>query len=144
MRGILGVERFVLLGKQLTAVVLAALLPNFALAKPLIFTCSMSIPKGEMGVPPEIVFAQEGDKITVYDPFIRHFMGEPITGKPAVNTSDRLTVKWQLKRIKKVEPYIPTIDYTAQLQLIDNTVSIRVVPRGDYVEFWAQGKCSRK
>lgn len=134
-----------LFGKYLLAALAVACWPGAALAKPVIYTCSLSVADRQSWVPTEIVLARDGATVTVFDPIIQHFMGAPVSATIAVDTPERLTVQWQVRRIKKVEPRsTPNFDYSAQIQLVDNTISIRATPAGYDNRFWAQGKCKRK
>lgn len=126
------------------AVLMLASPAGAAAPKQTIYTCSLKVTRNQNWVPDQLVVsigASDG-KVLVFDPLISYFMTTPIPAKVVVDTADRMTLKWHLKRINKVKPNnMPTMVYTAKLNKSAKHIAISVTPLGYDNRFFADGTC---
>lgn len=115
--------------------------------KQTIYTCSLKVAKNQSWVPEEVVVIvnKTDGKVLVFDPIIRYFMTNPIPAKVVVNTADRLTLKWTVKRINKVKPSnAPNFNYVAKITKKDKRIAIDGTPMGYDNRFYSDGVCKVK
>lgn len=119
-----------------------------ALAAPFmqtIYTCSLAVTRNQSLIPDEVVIlvGKADGAVLVFDPIIRHFMNNPISAEVIIDTSNRLTLRWNVKRVNKVKPSdMPTLAYTAKLTRNDNRIAIGATPLGYDNDFYADGVCN--
>lgn len=112
--------------------------------KQTVYSCTLQVTRNQGWVPKQffISISDTDSEVLVFDPIIRYFMGKPIRAKRVVDTPERLTLKWNLKRILKVEPSdLPLITYTAKLTKKDKRIVIEANPVGVELSFIASGVC---
>lgn len=127
--------------------VLSAYMAPAAPPKQTIYTCALSVTRNQSWIPDQVVISvNDADgAVLVFDPIIRYFMSNPIPARVVKNTSDRLTLKWNVKRVNKVKPNdMPTMVYTAKLTKNDNRIAINATPLGYDNGFYADGLCKVK
>lgn len=119
--------------------------PAFASgSKQTIYTCNLKVNRSQSWIPNQVVISVNNSdgKVTVFDPIIRHFMTNPISAKVVVNTAERLTVKWTMKRINKVKPdSVPNFEYVAKINKNDQRIAIYGTPLGYDNRFYSDGVC---
>ena len=99
-------------------ILLAAPAASAAPANQTLYTCTLQVAKVQNWIPKQVVISvnKADGKVAVFDPIIRYFMTNPIPAEVVVNTAERLTVKWTVKRINKVEPRsTPNFNYVAKI-----------------------------
>lgn len=116
-------------------------------SKQTIYTCTLAVTKNQSWIPDQVVISvnKADGAVLVFDPIIRHFMSNPIPAKVVTETSERMTLKWNVKRVNKVEPNnMPTMVYTAKFTKNDNKIAINATPLGYDNRFFADGVCKVK
>lgn len=59
----------------------------------------------------------EKDVVMVFDPFIKHYVGDPIPARVTADNASRITFQWELKNVKpEIGRVIPLIQFKLTMQ----------------------------
>jgi hypothetical protein len=124
-----------------SALMAAAFLAQGVAAKE--FECHFA-EKGRTGWVPEVVFVHdEAGEIFVYDPIIKHFIGEPVTGRIQRENQRVVSYEWTLDQTTNSGgQYVTAFDYRILVQKSSNKATLTAVPLGYDSTYQADGTCA--
>jgi hypothetical protein len=108
------------------------------------FKCEFEANRVNGGWIPDIVvvdYDAARQSVMVNDPLIVYFVGQPITGKVAVDNAARLTVTWQLKATVDAANQLANMNYRLTYLKADKIASISGQALGYAGPYTAQGRC---
>ena len=109
------------------------------------YTCALD-PANEYDLMPEFVVVDHNvgaGKVTVLDPWIKHFMGGPIEGKLSVDNARRTTFKWTIEGMS-IGRYYLDVDYRLTVQKGRHTAQLNASIRNYTNTYHAEGNCEVK
>jgi hypothetical protein len=112
------------------------------------YVCELEEHGGSGWIPETVVVKQSGETVTVFDPLIKHYAGEPIEGKVAVSNDRRITFSWDLGdfshkgrgRIQNVSGFVYRL--TIRKAALTATISAKPLPFDN--SFSGAGDCELK
>ena len=84
---------------------------------------------------------REGDEVTVFDPIIRYFRGQPIRAEVVLDNPRRTTFAWSL-RARDAQNQEARIEYRLTRLKAGNRATISAAPLGFEGPFTGQGTCT--
>jgi hypothetical protein len=125
----------------MSALVVAGSLP--ALAKITQYECTFQYEQSRGGGwVPEVVFVTENDQsgeIIVFDPVIKHFVGEPIAARKTDVTDTRQTYRWEVKFQNKGQS--GRMIYSLTYRSNGRAASMKALPGGFDNSWTGDGSC---
>lgn len=91
------------------------------------YDCKINVSKNHGSLPDRfgIQYDPDAGKALVYDPFIKHYFGDPIEAEISTNNDKRLTVAWDFENIKgKTGRNIPRVRFRATVLKATNEATI--------------------
>jgi hypothetical protein len=124
----------------LTAALIASLPATTGVAA--VYDCRMSKNDPSGWVPERVVvnYRAGSDQVTVNDPIIQHFVGQPITGEVDVDNSKRVTFKWTVQSTNRTAQFAK-MAYRMTMRKGSNAVSISGKPLGYVNNYRSSGVC---
>lgn len=122
-----------------------AVLPQAAIAKGISYECQIPQTRGQLGWIPEVLFIARLDgakSVTVSDPLVLHYNGEPVAGKVAVDNSRRVTFAWDLDFQNRGQS--GTMSYRATYVKGNKVLTISARPLGYSNNINGKGTCVLK
>ncbi len=95
--------------------------------------------RGGNWVPSFLVVEDEGEKVIVYDPIIKQFVGQPIGARRSADTKGRVTYVWQVETRVKQQSTLMT--YRLTYYRAGGRASMTVEPGGYDNSFSGDGTC---
>jgi len=107
--------------------------------------------QGKTGWIPEVVvvkYDESSAAVSVIDPLIQHYKGDPITGKVATKNATRITFAWVLDKITNKDgghrQFTSGLRYRLTVQNGSHKATIWAEPNGYANQFRGKGSCEVK
>ncbi|MGO4855465.1 hypothetical protein [Phaeovulum sp. W22_SRMD_FR3] len=107
------------------------------------FKCDF-VEKGSTGWVPKVVYlSDEAGEILVFDPIIKHFIGEPVTGRIQRENKRVVSYEWTLDQTTNSGgQYVTAFDYRILMQKSSAKATLTAVPLGYDSTYHADGTCA--
>lgn len=102
------------------------------------------VEKAQTGWVPKVVYLRdEAGEILVFDPIIKHFIGEPVTGRIQRENERVVSYEWTLDQTTNSGgQYVTAFDYRILMQKSSAKATLTAVPLGYDSTYHADGTCA--